>query len=204
MINWDSYEIYDPGVSGPLHELPRREARQFYNRLMAAKSARIEMLRQFLRANGEDLIDTDDGILRLDDWFFANLEPDPDKPGRPLPEWYSVVYDVALFLGDTIIARCPGLHWEFFTWGTKNYSYPQPTIMGFTQVVSPKIDFNIVGAVSTYAHRIVESRGSIPTYGKVTIRGVELDLDAGLAKSPRPPVESGEFLRFVWHAESKA
>ena len=83
-INWDRYEIYDPGVSSPLHELPRREARQFYNRLMAAKSARIEIFRQLLRANGEELSDTDDGILRLDGWFFANLEPDPDKPGWSL------------------------------------------------------------------------------------------------------------------------
>jgi hypothetical protein len=40
-----------------------------------------------------------------------------------MPEWYSVVHDVALFLGDLMIARCPELRWEFFTGGKKNVAY---------------------------------------------------------------------------------
>jgi hypothetical protein len=45
---WDDYEIYHPGVIGPLHTLPRAEARRAFDRLMGEKSARIDMLRQLL------------------------------------------------------------------------------------------------------------------------------------------------------------
>ena len=111
-------------------------------RPMAEKPARIEMLRQLLKTNGE-LSNTDDGILRLNEWFLANVEPDPDQPGRVLPEWYSVVNDVALSLGEVIIERCPGLRWEFFTGGKKDASYQRHVIMGFSHVPNPKFNVDI-------------------------------------------------------------
>src|SRR5215472_3142029 len=114
---WDDYEIYNPGVFDPLNTLLPREARRAYNMLMEAKPGRIEMLRKLLRANGVELTSTDAAIQDLNDWFRANVEADPDKPGRLLPGWYSVVNDVALFLGEVMIERSPGLRWEFYTWG---------------------------------------------------------------------------------------
>jgi len=77
--------------------------------LMEAKPARIEMLRRLLRANRVELSSTDEGIQDLNDWFRANVEPDTEAPGRVLPDWYSVVNDAALFLGEAMIERCPGL-----------------------------------------------------------------------------------------------
>src|SRR2546422_4702588 len=166
-MDWDGYEIYDPGAVGPPHTLPRTEARRAFNRLMEQKAARIEMLRRLLRANGIELSGTDEGIQDLNDWFRAHVEADPNKPGRLLPEWYSVVNDVGLFLGDVIIARCPGLRWEFFTWGKKDIAYQQAVIMGF-QVPNPKFNMDIDGRVAGYGHRLVASRGSIQHYGTVT------------------------------------
>lgn len=72
-MDWNGYEIYHPGVFGPLETLPRREARQAFNRLMAAKSARIEMLRGLLKANGVELGSTDAAVQDLNDWFRANV-----------------------------------------------------------------------------------------------------------------------------------
>jgi hypothetical protein len=43
----------------------------------------------------------------------------------------SLTNDVALFLGDEMIARNPGLRWEFFTWGKRDLSYQRHVIMGF-------------------------------------------------------------------------
>lgn len=63
-INWDSYEIYSPAVVGPLNTLPRAEARRAFDRLMAERPARIEMLRRLLKANGVELSNTDDGLLQ--------------------------------------------------------------------------------------------------------------------------------------------
>lgn len=91
---------------------------------MHAKPARIEMLRQLLTANGVELNSTDAAVQDLNDWFYANVEPDPKNRGRLLPDWYSVVNDIALFLGEVMIERHPNLRWEFFTWGRRTF----PTI----------------------------------------------------------------------------
>jgi hypothetical protein len=203
-MNWDDYEIYHPGVVGPLHTLPRAEARRAYDRVMAEKPARIEMLRRLLKANGIELSSTDDGIQELNDWFIANLEADPVNPGRLLPEWYSVVNDVALFLGDVILGRCPGLRWEFYTGGKRNVAYQRHVIMGFSRVRNPKLNVDIDRNVATYAHRIVASRGSVPTYGKQTVRDVKIDVDAVAASDRNREVEDDAFWRWVKTAESKA
>src|SRR5207302_457887 len=112
-IDWNCYEIYDPGAFGPLNTLPRAEARQAFDRLMRAKPARIDMLRRLLKANAVRLDGTDAAIQDLNDWFYVNVEPDPRNPGRLLPDWYSVVSDIGLFLGDVLIERHPNLRWEF-------------------------------------------------------------------------------------------
>jgi hypothetical protein len=203
-MNWDGYEIYHPGVAGPVHELPRADARREFDALMKAAPERIEMLRQLLRANSAELAGTDAGIQDLNDWFIVNVEADPDRPGRLLPEWYSVVRDVALFLGDTLIGRCPGLRWEFFTWGKKDVSYQRHVIMGFSQVPNPKYNLDLEAAVAAYGHRIVASRGSVPELGRVAVRGVEIDLDAATAAHGTAPVEEDAFWRWVKAAELQA
>ncbi|WP_322778621.1 hypothetical protein [Frankia sp. Cas4] len=155
-IDWDGYEIYHPGVFGPLNTLPRREARQAFVRLMEAKPARIVMLGRLLKANGVELGTDDAAIQDLNDWFRAGVQGDPDKPGRLLPDWYSVVNDVGLFLGDVMIERHPNLRWEFFTWGKKNVSYQHHVIMVFgTEDPKFKTNDDIDIAVAVYGHRII-------------------------------------------------
>lgn len=203
-MNWDDYEIYNPAVFGPLHTLPRADARRAFRRLMEAKPERVSMLRRLLRASGVELSGTDTAIQNLNDWFLANVEADPENPGRLLPEWYSATNDIALFLGDVIIERCPGLHWEFYIWGKKDVSYQRPVIMGFRRVTNPKYNIDIDAMVAAYGHRIISTRGSVPTYGQVTVRGVELDLDAVATKQWALEEERDAFLQWVKVAESKA
>jgi hypothetical protein len=171
---------------------------------MEVKSARIEMLRRLLEANGVELGIADPGIQDLNDWFRANVQADPDTPGRLLPEWYSVINDVALFLGDVIIGRCPGLRWEFYTGGKKDVSYQRHVIMGFSQVPNPKYNLDIDSAVAAYGHRIVAGRGSVPRYGRQTVRGTAIDVDAVAARRRDREVENDAFLRWVQTAESQA
>lgn len=202
-MNWGDYGIYDPGVVGPLNTLPRAEARRAFDRLMDQKAARIEMLGRLMRANGVELSGTDEGIQDLNDWFRVNVQPDPANPGRLLPDWYSVVNDVSLFLGEVIIERCPSLRWEFFTGGKKDVAYQHHVIMGF-QGANPKFNMDIDARVAGYGHRIVASRGSIPHYGTVTVRGVEIDVDAVTSKARDREVEEDAFWRWVKWAESQA
>lgn len=173
-IDWDAYEIYDPGVLGLLGTLPRSEARAAFDRLMAAKSARIRLLEGLLEANGVKL-DTDDAaIQRLNEWFVTHVERDPVAPGRLLPDWYSVVNDIALFLGEVMIARCPNLHWEFFTWGKKSVEYQRHVIMGFGSE-DPKFQTNvdIDMAIAFLGHRVVRGLETEPDEFVHWIKNVE-------------------------------
>jgi hypothetical protein len=183
-LNWDEYETYNPGVTDPLNALPRAEARRAFDQRMAGIPTRVEMLRRLSGVNAVELDSGDNGIQDLNDWFYANVEPDPNASGRLLADWYSVVDDVALFLGETMIQRCPSLRWEFYTGGKKDAAYQRHVIMGFTQVPNPKYNVDIDRRVASYAHRIIASRGSVATVGTYTIRGVEVDVDAaaGLAR----------------------
>jgi hypothetical protein len=203
-VDWDGYEIYNVGVSAPLNTLPRAEARRAFNKVMEEKPARIEMLRQLLMASGVELSGTDAGIQDLNDWFAANVEPDSDNPGHLTPDWYSVVNDVALFLGDVIIGRCPGLRWEFYTGGKKDVSFQRHVIMGFTQIPNPKYSLDIDRAIATYGHRIVANRGSVAHYGKVNVRGAEIDVDALATRHRGREIESDAFWRWVKEAETQA
>jgi hypothetical protein len=172
---------------------------------MDEKPARIEILRQLLRGNGVELSGADAGIQDLNDWFVDNVQPDSDKPGRLAPEWYSVVHDVALFLGDAAIERFPNLRWEFFTWGKKNVSYQQHVLMGFGQVseLNPHDNIDLNRAVATYGHRIVASRGSTALVGTLEVRGTEIDVDAILARQSVNGIEPDAFWRWMKLVESK-
>jgi hypothetical protein len=129
----------------------------------------------------------------------------PQRPGSLLPDWYSVVNDVALFLGDVMIERHPNLHWEFFTWGKKNASYQRPVIMGFgTEDPKFRTNLDVHRGVATYGHRIVAQRGSIPTYGTVTVRGAKLDIDATTEASHLREVDIDEFRRSLQIAARRA
>jgi hypothetical protein len=203
-MTWDDYEVYDPGAFGPSNMLSRTDARRAFNLLMEAKPGRIGMLRHLLSVNRVELSTAESSIQDLNDWFRLNVEADQNKPGRLTPDWYSVVNDIALFLGDVMIERCPGLRWEFYIWGTKNTSYQRPVIMGFTRVPNPKYNIDIDAAVAAYGHRIIESRGSVPHHGNIMIRGVEIDLDAVTTSADRLEIETEAFRRWLKLADRQA
>ena len=203
--DWDGYETYDPGVSQPLSTLPRSDARRAFNHCMETKPGRVAMLSRLLRANGVELTSADSSIQDLNEWFFASVEADPDQPGRLLPIWYSVCHDVGLFLGDVMIERHPNLRWEFFTWGKRDVAFHRHVIMGFsTEDAKYRTNIDVDRTVSTYAHRIVESRGSVPTYGVVTVRGTEIDVDAISAQHRGREIETDAFWRWLRIAARRA
>ena len=204
-IEWDGYEPYEPGVAGPPNTLPRAEARQAFKRCMETKPARLEMLSRLLKANSGELGNSDAAVQDLNDWFFAHVEADAEQPGQLLPDWYSVAHDVALFLGDVMIERHPNLRWEFFTWGKANVAFQRPVIMGFS-TEDPKFhtNINIDRMVATYAHQIIESRGSVPSYGSVDVRGTAVDVDAAAARHRGREIETDAFWHWLQMAAQRA
>lgn len=154
-VNWDGYVAFDPGVTRPLHEVTKREARAAFRRLMAAKDERVGALRQLLAQNGVVLSSEPEGLKALNDWFRSEVEGDR-ATGRLFPVWYAVVNDLALFLGDAIIATSPdNLKWVMFDKGARDVAFQRHVIMGFAVVANPKYNVDIDFLVATYAHRII-------------------------------------------------
>lgn len=154
-IKWGDYEIYHPGVSASLETLPRVQARRAYERLMDSKSDRIAMLLRLTNLNGVDVDSSEAGIQRLNDWFRGAVQEDPEKPGRLLPDWYSVVNDIALLLGDVTIERHPSLHWDFYKWGKTSVYFQRHIIMGEIRPGHPKLGVDVDKAVAVYGHRVI-------------------------------------------------
>ena len=157
-IDWAEYVPFDPGVDRPLNEVTRREARAAFQRLMALKEARIEEVRGLLRRNGVTLGSDDAQLQSLNDWFRAEVQGDVTT-GRLLPLWYAVVNDVALFLGDVIVERCPGLTWVMFDKGARSLSYQRHVLVGFSRVPNPRYHVDIDLLLATYGHRVVARSG---------------------------------------------
>ncbi|GAA1663417.1 hypothetical protein GCM10009765_11150 [Fodinicola feengrottensis] len=155
-VDWSSYEVFNPGIEGLPENHSRKAARLAYQRLMDAKPRRIEILSRLLKCDGIDLRNTDSSIQQVNDWFRGNVSPNIGAPERLLPEWYSVVNDLSLFLGDVMIERSPILYWEFYIWGKKNVSYHRHVIMGFA-TEDPKYHtcLDIDRALAVYGHRVV-------------------------------------------------
>lgn len=152
-VNWSGYVAFQPSVSGPWHELARRDARALFNSILAARDERVEALRGLLGANGVELHNSNEGVKSLEDWFRGHVTPDPTDPARPDPRWLAVAFDVGVFLGETMIARRPELRWELLTSPRGDVSYQRPVIVGFTD---PAMRLDPVWRVSSLAFRVLE------------------------------------------------
>lgn len=149
MTPWDDYEVFDPQVDRPLHEVSRPEARAHFDLVLSTKEQRIEELRRLGRAIGVDLDGRADALQSFNDWFAAHVEPDPDRPGRARGRWLSVCHDLALYIGDRWIAEYPHLHWTLHTGGRRNVSYQRPVIAGFPD--APRYTVDLDYALGGYA-----------------------------------------------------
>jgi hypothetical protein len=137
--NYDGYEIYDPGVHGLWRNLSRAAAKAAFRRLMEAKPARFMQLAGLFERDGNSLRPpgqvTDEDLDRLQSWFLRNLHDDGN--GELAPESYSVVSDLALYIGDVMISRARNLSWGMYTASKRSSSYQESVIVGFQAVENP-------------------------------------------------------------------
>lgn len=169
-MQWGNYEPFDPESWGPLQDLPREEARRAFDRLMAARGERIEQLRQLLALQGLELRSDDPSVQELNDWFVDSAERDPRRSTKLEKRWFSVVNDVALYLGELLIERSSGrLRWEFFigdrsTGDRSNVSCQRHVLMGFSRAANPNyrldVDRLVAAAVRDALSRKEKDRAS--------------------------------------------
>lgn len=142
-MEWHEYELYEPVTFGLHSELSRKDASVEYENLMAQKEKRIALLGALVVHDGVTLDGSNVSVQALNDWFITHAEEDDVRRGFISGRWVSVAIDIALYLGETLIARHPNLRWEFYTWGGKRANgYHQAVILGFS-TEDPKFHTNL-------------------------------------------------------------
>ncbi len=195
--HWTEYELYETGVSVPLKQLPRREAKRVFEQYVDTREERVERLARLARGCGVELGVTDEAIQRLNDWFRAHIEPHPDVPGEIDAKWRSIVHDVTMYLAEVLFERYPNLHWELDVWGKQFITYHQPVIKGFS-TSSPRSTFgyDFERLILGHAYRVIHARGSIPPSQIVEVRGIKIDLNDTIEKDSEEE-EVGYFLEIL-------
>ncbi len=204
-VLWGAYEGLEASQIRDPRMLSRGEARALFNSVMATKAVRVAGLLDLLGSNGVAADTTDDGIQAINDWFYQNVEGDPEAPGQMTPLWYSVANDLGLFLGDVMIERHANLRWEFFTWGKSSIVYQKHVIMGFGKE-DPRFHTNkdVCGAVEVLGNRLIAQKGSIRRYGTVEVRGVSIDIDAIEEKHLHDEIGTDSFIRWLNNTAERA
>lgn len=205
VTNFTGYELFHTGFGGSTRDLSRTEARAAFRRFVETKESRIGALQRLLGNHGLPLANEDVSIQALNDWFVDNIEPDAQRPGLLRPEWYSITYDVGLFLGEVMIARHPNLHWELFTWGKTDVAYHRGVIMGMsTEDAKLRTYIDILDMTEGYAHFVVEVHGSVPTYGVMEVRGAKIDVDVSAQRARESGVDRQRFASWLERAAERA
>lgn len=116
--NWNGYTPFQR-IGGRVagSELSADDALARFEQVTSSIAGRITELGKLTRANGFEL-GTDPGhIEQLKDWLIHSIEDAGHRELRPY--WQSVLYDVAIFAGESLIQRIPYLKWTVPTKGTR-------------------------------------------------------------------------------------
>jgi hypothetical protein len=125
------YPVYAPPHPHNEIELPAGKARENFDYFLQQRPVRLQCLRDFMKKFGVDAATTDDGLTAVSDWFarygglllhFENrsaatlqafINHDPPWTGEHIG--INVVWDLATFVGECVIARRPSAHWDMNT-----------------------------------------------------------------------------------------
>lgn len=153
-----SYPVYSPPFHDAEQVLAQRELKANYEYFLAQKKLRRECLAKYLALFSIVLRLDRDGIAELDRWMFrygGHLLPSNRRLNAEFtipaltdhePAWIgpfhglNVVNDIGIFVGDYIIARCPGVYWDMcYGDGTKRdyerLSFGEPCLYGLRHLL---------------------------------------------------------------------
>lgn len=165
-FDWGDYEPFDARVTGPLRDAPREVAEDHFARLLAARAERRAALERLAARHGVALDPRAVGA-----WLVAVL---PGLAGDPRTS--GLVADVALWLGERILAAAPHCRWELFTSHKKATGYQRPVLVGFTKVPDRFYYVDIAFMVASWADLAARRRAVrddfLATIESVTLRDV--------------------------------
>lgn len=153
MMDWADYVPFDAGVDGLLRDATREVAEAHFARLMSARDPRRAALAALASRHGVVLEPAAVGA-----WLVQVA------PGQPEHLWTGLVADVALWLGDHIIARAPTLAWRLCTSHKKATGYQRPVLMGFTKVEDANYYVDVAFMVASWADLAARRRMAKPDF----------------------------------------
>ena len=162
-MDLSGYEPFDAGVTGPLRDAAREVAVQHFERLMAARRERHDALAALAARHG---VAMDPAAIGA--WLGAAA---PDAAADP--RWSGVVADVALWIGERIIAAAPHVAWTLLTAPKKATGYQRPVLVGFRRVDDPRYYVDLAHLVASWADLAARRRPIKPDF-LATIEAVTL------------------------------
>lgn len=162
MIDFSGWEPLPIEAEGPLREAPRDVAERMYARLIGARAARIEALAALAARHGV-AIGGDDGCTRLGAWLVAAAaEAGPDAIGGAA--WSGLASDVALWLGERVIAASGGaVRWELYTAHKKATGYQRAVLVGFA-VGDERYYVDVAHFVASWVELALRRRAARPDF----------------------------------------
>ena len=145
------YQPFDAGVTGPLRDAPREAAERHFERLMTARAQRRDALAALWARNcGGAAIEP----AALGAWLARELA----DAGAIDATWSGVIADVALWLGERMIAAAPHLAWTLCVAPKKATGYQRPVLVGFRRVDDPRYYVDVAHLVASWAELAARRR----------------------------------------------
>ena len=154
---------------GPLRLAERADAEREYAALMAARAARTEALTTLAAGHGV-VLTGDTALLDLGGWLCAaGAGAGPDGlTGPDAARWAGVAVDVALWLGERIIARAGAtggaLRWTLYTGIKKSTGYQRAVLTGFRRVTEASYYVDVAHFVGGWLELALRRRPARPDF----------------------------------------
>lgn len=156
-------------ATAPLRDVDRATAERAHAQLLAARPARADALRALAARHGVEL-DADHAPLAVGRWLVAaGAAAGPAAlTGADARRWHGLAVDVALWLGERIIARAAsaggGLRWELYTGVKKATGYQRAVLTGFRRVDDARYYVDVAHFVAAWLELALRRRPARPDF----------------------------------------
>ena len=150
-------------AAGPLRLAERALAEREHARLMAARPARAAALAVLAARHGV-VLDGDGAVHDLGAWLVAAAATAGPEAltGPDAARWAGLAVDVALWLGERIIARAAAaggaLRWELYTGVKKSTGYQRAVLSGFRRVADRRYYVDVAHFVGGWLELAIRRR----------------------------------------------
>lgn len=110
-VDWGPYPDMDFGVESLLAEVAPSETKEVRASYLEHRKDRLWALKVLLSSHDVELTGSEESLRELNEWFVRNVDRSAEDAARLAPIWYSVVNDIALYLGELMIRKTGTLEW---------------------------------------------------------------------------------------------